>query len=145
MAQNDYQDDASILGEDKLFRRVHITQLVRDDDTGLARVSSGVFKDRELSINIESVLSNAGIAVEACLQTHRTHKLISITAEIGRQFNQAVCRDPLPGDVSHGLVCGSKNTKSVHEGLRTAAIWEIPISAPLYEEVEAERREALGT
>jgi hypothetical protein len=140
MAQNDYQDDASILGEDRLFRRVHVTQLVRDDDTGLARVSSGAFKDKELSINIESVLSNAGVAVEACVHNHKAHKLVSITAADGRRFNQAVCRDSLPGDASHCLVYGPKNAKPVREGLRAAAKWVIPKIAPRFEEIEAEGR-----
>lgn len=93
-----YQDDASICDQDRLFRRVHILQLVKDDDTGLARVASGVFKDKELSINIESVLTDAGISSEVCLAKYKTHKLVSITAGDARQFTQAVCHDPIPDD-----------------------------------------------
>jgi hypothetical protein len=135
-----YQDDALIRDGERLFRRVHLTQLVKDEDTGLARVSSGAFKDKELSVNIESVLANAGNTAEACLQSHKAHKLISITAGNARQFNQAVCRDPLLGDPSHGLVCGSKNRSSIHDGLRAAAAWVIPPIAPPYDEIEAEKR-----
>jgi hypothetical protein len=140
MSQTNYQDDASIQDDDRLFRRVHIKQLVRDEDTGFVRVSSGVFKDRYLSINIESVLTNFGGSAEACLSNFKAHKLISITAGNGRQFNQAICRDPLQGDPSHGLVYGSKNAIRIRDGLRAIAAWVIPMAAPSYEEIEAEKR-----
>ena len=144
MSQTDCKDDASIQDEDRLFRRVHITQLVRDDNTGFARISSGVFKDKDLSINIESVLISAGSSPESCLRNHKAHKLISITAGNGRPFNQAICRDPLPGEPSHGLVYGSKNAKSIHDGLRVVAAWVIPMAAPTNEEIEVEKRK-MGT
>lgn len=140
MSQAAYQDDVSIGDDERLFRRVHIAQLVRDDDTGLARVSSGVFKDKELSINIESVLVMAGGSPAACLQNQRTHKLLFITAGNAREFKQAVCRDPLPDDPSHGIVYGSKNNRKVYEGLRDAAKWELPATAPAYADIEAEKR-----
>ena len=134
-----FQDDLSIPDEERLLRRVHIQQIVRDDDTGLARVSSGVFRDKELSINLESALSDLGGSAESCLQASSAHKLISITAQNARQFNQSVCRDPVPDDLSQGLVYGSKSG-SVRDGLRAAADWVIPANAPRYEEIEAERR-----
>jgi hypothetical protein len=140
MEESDYQDDASIQDDERLFRRVHITQLVRDDDTGLVRVSSGVFKDKELSINIESVLARTGSSAEACLQKYKAHKLVSITAENGRNFGQAICHDPLTNDPSHGLVYGSKSARNIHDGLRAVAVWVIPTVAPSCEEVEAEKR-----
>jgi len=124
-----------------LFRRVHILQLVRDDVTGLARVSSGVFRDKDLSVNIESVLLDIGGSAESCLHDSKVHKLISITAKDARKFNQAVCHDPLPDDLSHGLVYGSKNARNVHDGLRVEAAWVLPANAPRYEEIESERRE----
>jgi hypothetical protein len=80
MPQPVYQDDASIRDEERLFRRVHLSQLVRDDDTGLARVSSGVFKNKELSVNIESILVKTGSSPGACLHNYRAHRLVSITA-----------------------------------------------------------------
>jgi hypothetical protein len=55
-----FQDNASISDEERLFRRVHLLLLVRDDDTESVRVSSGAFKDKELSVNIESTLAAAG-------------------------------------------------------------------------------------
>jgi len=133
------QDGISISDEERLFRRVHTVQLVRDDDTQLARVSSGVFKDKELSVNIESTLIGLGSSVESCLRDSNAHRLISISAHNARQLNQAICRDPLPEDLSHGLVFGSKNARSVHR-LRDLSEWVLPSSAPLFEEIEVEKR-----
>lgn len=140
MCQPAYQDDASIADEDRLFRRIHLTQIVKDDDTGLARISSGAFRDTELSINLESVLLNNGQTPSYCLQNHLTHKLAAITAREARQFQQDVCRDPLPNDPSHGLVCGSKNSRRVHSGLTDAAKWVIPAQAPSYSDILQEKR-----
>jgi hypothetical protein len=140
MSHQPYQDDATICDGERLFRRVHIAQLVRDDDTGLTRISSGVFKDKDLSVHIESVLTEIGRSAESCLQNCNAHKLMSITAGSARQFGQAICRDPVPEDLSHGLVYGSKNKPSIHNGLRAAAVWVIPATAPRYEDIEAERR-----
>jgi hypothetical protein len=135
MYQPVFEDDPSIANEDRLFRRIHLSQIVRDDDTGFARVSSGAFRDREMSINIESILLDDGKAAADCLRDHGTHMLVSITAGAARQFRQAVCRDPLPNDSSHGLIVGSKNNPRVVEGLRSSATWVIPNSAPLNKDV----------
>lgn len=143
MPQPDRQDDATIRDTERLFRRVHLKQLVRDDDTGLTRVSSGAFKDRELSIHIESVLAGIGRPAEWCLQGYGSHKLVSITAGDARALHQIICRDPIPNDASHGLVCGSKNNPRVHEGLRVAARWVVPLGVPRYDDIETEKR-ALG-
>lgn len=140
MPQPDRQDDATIRDTERLFRRVHLKQLVRDDDTGLARVSSGAFKDRELSIHIESVLAGIGRSAEWCLQGYGSHKLVSITAGDARALHQIICRDPLVHDPSHGLVCGSKNNRKTSEGLRSAAIWVVPPGAPLHQHIEAEKQ-----
>jgi hypothetical protein len=139
MSEQVYEDDPSIKNEDRLFRRVHLAQLVNDDDTGLVRISSGVFKHKELSVNIESSLLNGGSSIETCLCGHQAHKLVFITAGNARRFEQAVSRDPLPNDPSHGLVVGSKNKRSIHDGLRAAAEWVIPPSAPTCEDIETEK------
>jgi hypothetical protein len=143
MSERVRQDDPSIENAERLFRRVHLSLLVRDDDTGLARISSGAFKDKELSVHLESVMTEVGLRPESCLQHRNAHKLVSITARDARSLDQAVCRDPLPEDAAHGLVCGSKNNRRVHEGLRSAASWVIPAAAPSYDEVETEKQ-ALG-
>jgi hypothetical protein len=138
-----YQDNESIPDKETLLRRVHLLQLVEDSDTGLARVSSGAFKDQYLSVNFESILTEYGNGPEACLANHQAHKLISFSAGAARQVGQALCHDPLPEDISHGLVFGSKNANRVLNGLKAAAVWIIPSSAPRYADIEADKG-ALG-
>jgi hypothetical protein len=138
-----YEDDPSIPAGERLFRRIHLKQIVKDEDTGLARVSSGAFRDKDLSINIETILREHGCDASHCLLGRQEHKLVSITAAISRGLNQVVCKDPLEGDPSHGLVYGSKSSRRVHEGLRSASVWEIPNRAPLYEVIREEKL-ALG-
>jgi hypothetical protein len=140
MCQPVRQDDPSIAHQDRLFRRVHLVQVVRDDDTGLARISSSAFRDKELSINIESVLLSGGQTAVACLEKYPNHKLAAITAGEARQYQQAVCRDPLPEVPSHGLICGSKSPRHIQDGLRTAAQWIAPAQAPLYADILREKR-----
>jgi hypothetical protein len=141
MSLPDRQDDLTIGNEERLFRRIHLTQIVKDEDTGQARVSTGAFRDKELSINIESVLLRNGDAIAACLRNHQGHKLVSFTVGQARQFQQIVCPDPEPPEnLSHGLFCGSKNSRRVLEGLRDAAQWVIPAQAPSNEDISREQR-----
>jgi hypothetical protein len=141
MCQTARHDDPTITNEERLLRRVPLYQIVKDEDTGYARISSGAFKEKELSVNLESVLLGGGGTVDACLQKHQGYKLVSLTAGQVRQLQQIVCPDPEPPDnVSHGLVCGSKNSRRVHEGLRDSAQWVIPPQAPLYADIAQEKK-----
>lgn len=129
MCQSARQDDPTITDGDRLFRRIHPKQLVRDEDTGSLRVSSGAFRDRELSVNIESVLHVNNQTAADCLFNCSQHVLVCFTAGQVRDCQQIVCRDPLPLNPSHGLVLGSKS-HGVADGLRRAAVWVIPTQAP---------------
>ena len=131
MCQQAYRDDLEITDETRLFRRVHPTQLVRDDDTGFSRVSSGVFRDQELSIDIESVLVLHNETAEYCLRNYPDHKLVSLMARDGRNHQQSVCHDPQFDNPSHGLIYGTK-TGRIRDSLRDAALWVIPPLAPTH-------------
>jgi hypothetical protein len=142
MCQTARQDDLTIRNEERLFRRIHLSQIVNDEDTGCARFSSAAFKDKELSINIESVLLRGGEAVGSCLRKHQGYKLASFTAGQARQLQQTVCPDPAPPDnMSHGLVCGSKSSRRIYEGLRDSAQWIIPAQAPRYDDIDQEKKQ----
>lgn len=68
------------------------------------------------------------------------HKLVSITAGAARRHRQLVFRDPLPDDLSHGLVYGSKNNRRIPDDLRDSAAWVIPAEAPSYADILQEKR-----
>ena len=133
------QDDPTIDGDVKLFRRIHLTQIVEDGDTGNARVSSGAFRDKELSVNIEQLLIAEGYEPDHCLRKHPHHKLVAFKTGAARALGQSVYGDPQADDQSHGIVDGNKNRKKIHDGLREASIWVIPPAAPKYETIQQEK------
>lgn len=139
MCQTEYQNDPSIADSERLFRRIHLKQIVKDEDTGLARISSGAFRDKDLSVDIESILLSMGEAPTYCLQNQTAFKLVCFTAGQARQLQQLVCRDPQPHNSAHGIVYGSKNSRRVHDGLSRLAQWVIPVEAPQYADIEAEK------
>ena len=138
MSPTVFEDNKSIENGEKLFRRIHLLHLVLDEDTGLTRVSTGAFKQKEMSINIDSTLRQEEQESKACLIGYPGQCLVFIRAGTAREYQQAICRDPLPGVLSHGLVYGSKNGR-VPEKLRDAASWEIPTAPPAYEEIEKQK------
>ncbi len=64
------EDDPALLENDRLLRRVHSSQVVTDAD-GSKRPSSAVFKDPELSVNIESLMIGQGRLPEDTLTGFR--------------------------------------------------------------------------
>lgn len=138
-----YEDDLSIGSGVRLFRRVHLKQIVEDHDTGMGRVSSGAFRDKEMSVNIESILLKEGRDALYCLENRKEHKLVSLDPAVCRRHGQIVCVDALPNDASHGLVVGNKSSRRINEGLRDSAAWVVPPTPPSYDAIKAEKA-ALG-
>ena len=141
MSLPEYTDDPSIADGERLFRRIHLKQIVKDEDTGLARISSGAFRDKGLSVDIEKVLTSHGLEIGFCLKGQKACKLAYFTAGSARRLQQLVFHDSMPDDPAHGIVYGSKNNKKVTDGLRDSAIWVVPAYAPPYADIEAEMKE----
>jgi hypothetical protein len=81
----DRGDDLSIPNSDRLFRRVLAKQIYTEPD-GLQRPTSAVFKNPELSVNIESLMIAQGRPREDCLANFHAEFLTSITAGEVRAF-----------------------------------------------------------
>jgi len=141
MSPTVFQDNVSIPDEEMLFRRIHLTCLVLDEDTGLARVSSGAFRDTEMSVNIASTLAASGDGPATCLMGYPNHRLVALRSGDARSLGQWICRDPMQKDLSHGLVYGQKSRKTAND-LRMHSAWEIPSIAPAYSLIEAEKKAA---
>lgn len=110
MADQTRPDDATILDSDRLFRRVRANQLVPLPD-GSFRPASSVFKDTELSVNIESLMIEQGRPPEDALTGYEGASLTAITASAVRQRGSQfpIVKDTGPGhDPAHGLVLGKK-------------------------------------
>ena len=120
-----HQDDPTIAEGEVLLRRVHPAQIV-SDEAGQPRISSAAFKDPELSVDLHSVLSEAGYSVNFTLRDHPAYGLASITAGQVRAANQLVCRDPLPSNPAHALVVGNKTSSVARQLAKLANLVVIP-------------------
>jgi hypothetical protein len=95
---------------------------------GRARVSSGAFRDEELSIVIKSTLLQTGRQPSDLVKNYPNYALVAITAGKARALNQRVARDPEPEEPAHGVVVGRKR-KCASE-LANDAEWIEPPQAP---------------
>jgi hypothetical protein len=107
MATRAFVDDSSIADNERLFRRIPRTW-VDWDEHGNATISSAAFKDDELSIYIESVMTQADRPPSDAIRAYPGYGLAAFTAGHARAFNQRVARDPLPDEPAHGVVYGQK-------------------------------------
>ena len=108
MAAESRPDDLSILDTDRLFRRVSPNQLVAQPD-GTHRPSSAVFKNAELSVNIESLMKEQGRPPEDSLDGYPGDFLTAVLAGRIREFGLPIVKDTAPpNDPAHGLVLGKK-------------------------------------
>ncbi len=125
-----YQDDPTISATTLLFRRIHPVEVVRDENTGLCRVSSSAFEKFELSVDIESIMQSIGKTPASSLADYPQHKLVGVLAKTARELGQAVCGDPTKDNPAHGLIYGKKS-KAIRYKLSDASIWIIPQQAPI--------------
>jgi hypothetical protein len=113
-------DDAPVPPDTSLFRRVHPSEIVWDDNDGCPRPGSGVFKDLEMSVHLGDVLEDEGREPETVLVGKPTYSLVSLTAAFVESEQQQVRRRPVDGDQSHGEVCGEKPRRRRRLFARTA-------------------------
>src|SRR6266404_7754429 len=90
-------DDSSLL------RRVHPSQIVRDM-AGQPRVSSGAFKDVDMSVDVEELLAGAGLDWHFSLKDHPHHSLVRLPASAARSNGQTVLHVPLADNPAHAEV-----------------------------------------
>ena len=125
MVADNPQDDPTIPDSDCLFRRVRPNQLFTEPD-GSKRPTSAVFKNRELSVNIESLLVRQGRPPEDTLTGYPDVCLTSVKAGQVREHKYPIIKDcEPPNDPAHGLVLGKKTNAFANAMLR-AQKWIVP-------------------
>jgi len=118
MADDLRQDDLTIANDDRLFRRVRPNQLIAGPD-GSQRPSSAVFKVLELSVNIESLMTQQGRPPEDTLTKYPGEYLTAITAGQVRAHKHPIIKDTEPpNDPAHGLVLGKKKDSFANAMIR---------------------------
>lgn len=103
-----FVNDDTIADSEQLLRRVPGDWWIYDENLGRRRPSTAAFDDLEMSVALESSLRSRGESTTAVLRGHEGFALVSITAQLARELNQAVARNPLPGDPDHAVVYGKK-------------------------------------
>lgn len=115
-------DDGSILDSWSLLRRVHRSQVVPDGNTGKSRVSSGAFKDPEMSVDVEEILQASGSNWRKSLEGYEGYSLVRFPAAHPRKLGLPVCHKPLPDNSAHAEVHGKK-TGSIANKFVEASDW----------------------
>jgi hypothetical protein len=119
-----FEDDPSISGDERLFRRIP-RSWIDWDENGNASISSAAFKDEELSVILEAVMARDLRLPADLLRNYRGYGLAAITAAHARSLNQAVATDPLPEEPAHAVVFGQKRRGGIGGKLRDGAIWVV--------------------
>lgn len=88
----------------ELYRRVHVDQIVWDDNVKRLRPNKNVFKDVELSVHLGDVLEDKGHPPLSVLDGRPSHHLVALAAGFVAEEEQVISRDPQAHDESHGLV-----------------------------------------
>lgn len=107
-----------IADETDLYRRVHPTQVVYDENVDRVVATSNAFKDPEMSVNVADDIERIGETPEYAVRKYPKHHLVAINSGFARSLDQDVRRDPIlageangvEGDQTHGLVLGKKTT-----------------------------------
>ncbi len=124
----EYIDDPTIQKDAVLWRRIHPSWCVRDENKGTLRVSSAAFDDSEdgtpLSVLLASLVAASGKQDLDVIADFPGYSIAGITAGIARSCGQGVARTPEPDEPAHASVFGRK-TKSVKRTLAREATWVI--------------------
>ncbi len=118
-------DDTSIGDDEILWRRFHPTQMAPDEPIEELTASSGVFRDKEMSVHIASLTSLPIVRAK-----YPEHGIVSFTAAAARAEGLVVVRDPIPEDESHALVCRSDGTKITKTQAKALKLRSKPVVTP---------------
>lgn len=107
----------------RLLHRIHPVHLVENKRVaGRRRLSTGAFRHRQMSVDVEEMLNALGLDWRFTLGGHEDHGLVRFTAGFARSQNQIVQHDRLPDNEAHALVIGDK-PGDVKESFRTNCEW----------------------
>lgn len=123
-------DDAAIPDGAGLWRRIHPSWVVRDENRGGVRVSSAAFDDSAdgspTSVLLRDVVHETGRDGNDVLRGYDGYGLAAITAGHARGCQQGISRNPpVAGEPAHAFLFGRK-TKSLKRCLAQHAEWVIP-------------------
>ena len=123
------EDDATIPDASDLWRRIHPTWVIYDENLRAWRVSSQAFNDDSeggpMSVVLAPEVLAAGRTSKDILARFMGYSLAAVKAALARELNQGVKRAPEPDEPAHAVVVGKK-TSSVRKSFSRGARWEVP-------------------
>jgi hypothetical protein len=99
-------DDGSIANDAGLLRRIRPDQIVDDANAGKRRPSSAAFKDSEMSVDAETILTVNGLDWKFSIKDHPGYSLARFEASHARAKALAVVHKPLFDNLAHTEVRG---------------------------------------
>jgi hypothetical protein len=109
-----------------LLRRINPVHIVADANTGRKRLSSGAFRDRQMSVDAECLLTADGLDWTYTTKGYANYFLVRFTTGFARQQQQIVDHKPLAADPYHAEVIGRKSDP-ICNAFRESVTW---IAAP---------------
>ena len=122
MAQGATDDDATILGDEILWRRVPPWHVVPDQNRVGRTVSSGAFDDDTDGSPMSVVLAAGAAGPDTVLVGHEGFGLVGFRASLARELGLSVRRDPTESEPAHAVVVGRKS-HGVRKRLRAGSNW----------------------
>lgn len=113
-----------LISSDKLYRRVHYYQIIRDNKTGELRPQSDAFSNTTGTLNMSVDIAKLRYAPEESLILFPDDSLVSFKIELATELNQDVIPDPIKENNAHANVKGEKN-KRIRRIFAKKAEWEI--------------------
>ena len=122
MARGAADDDATILGDEILWRRVPPWHVVPDQNRAGRSVSSAAFDDDTDGSPMSVILATGAAGPEAVLAGHEGFGLAGFRVSLVRDLGLGVRRDPTESEAAHAVVVGRKS-HGVRKRLRAGSHW----------------------
>jgi hypothetical protein len=107
-----------------LLRRINPVHIVPDANTGRRRLSSGAFRDRQMSVDAECLLAADGLDWRFTMNGHGNCFLVRFTAGFARQQQQLVEHKPLVDNPYHTEITGRKSAP-ICNAFRDVVTWVV--------------------
>jgi hypothetical protein len=118
--------DDPIADEILLYRRINpaAPHVVWDENFGCHRISTGAFRDPDMSVGIGDTLEALLRDPTTLLQGYQGQYLVSFAAGVAKDNGLEVIRSPSGAEPAHGSVRGKKS-KPVLRALAAACAWTV--------------------
>lgn len=122
MAHGATDDDATLLSDEILWRRVPPWHVV-PHQTGVGRtVSSAAFDDDTDGSPMSVVLAGGAAGPDTVLAGHEGFGIVGFRVSLARELGLSVRRDPTASEPAHAVVVGRKS-HGVRKRLRAGSHW----------------------